>query len=209
MLGRCERLDGITYLRIIASQGFAHAAAGDVHGVSRHHVSELRETFGSQFNAAVVVRDPLPRIRSQMALFEAYSEHPVWDIGYVDAVIERCGVTLPRLDYPHKFFVHAANMLNAILEERRVGKIYRSEDLTTRPEALGEFVEEITRRKVCPADQWLRDTVRLERVNAHSASAAEEALSDWQAEVIRKVVDPQSWELYRELGYSPPQFVGA
>ena len=76
VLGNIEKLDGVPYLRIIGKQGHAHAAAGEVHGVSRHLVSECRRTFGDKFNAAVVVREPISRIYSQLALHHPYQSPP-------------------------------------------------------------------------------------------------------------------------------------
>ncbi|HLK11865.1 MAG TPA: glycosyltransferase [Candidatus Binatia bacterium] len=210
VLGGGERLDGIDYLRIVAAQGHGHAAAGDVHGVSRHHVPELRRRFGPRFNAAVVVRDPLPRLRSQLALFEEFAAHETWDLAYVDGLIARCGVRLPASDYRCRFFVHAANMLNAILEEGAVGRIFRSEDLTGDADALGAFVEEITRGTVRPEAEWLKAAVGGRRINVHAGSRPPQRLEDWQIEVVHRVVDPRSWERYEALGYAPrAAFFGA
>jgi hypothetical protein len=92
-------------------------------------------------------------------------------------------------------------MLNAILEEREVGQVYRSEDLTQRAEVLGEFMEEITRGKVSPSTDWLRSAMKTSRVNRHADPHQDRRLSDWQVDVIRKTVDPRSWELYEALEY--------
>jgi hypothetical protein len=213
VLAGFERLDGISYLRVIASQGHAHAAAGDVHGVGRHHIPALRHAFDQLFNAAVVVREPIPRLRSQLALFERYEDvegsKTSWDLSYIDGVVERCKVGLPQDDYRSRFFVHAANMLNAILEEREAGKIYRSEDLTSDPTVLGDFVGEITRGRVCPSIEWLQAAVQIQRVNSHAELTSQRQFQEWEIDVIRKVVDPRSWELYEMLGYTTPQFARA
>src|SRR5438034_719080 len=55
---------------LLASLGHAYLAAGDVHGVSRKEVCTLRTAFGDRFQAVALVRDPLPRLQSQLALFE-------------------------------------------------------------------------------------------------------------------------------------------
>jgi hypothetical protein len=206
VLGQCERLDGLPYLRIIGSQGYSHVAAGDVHGISRHHIPELRRSFAEGFNAAVVVREPIPRLHSQLALFEEFEAYKTWDVNYVDGVISRAGVVLPADDYRTRFFVHAANMLNAILEEREVGRIYRSEDLTRCAEVLGDFVEEITLSKVSPSAAWLQSAIETKRINAHKGHGQHRTLTDWEIDVIRKVVDTRSWEIYEALGYPRPEF---
>jgi len=201
VLGSSERLDGLPYMRVIGRQGCHHLAAGDVHGVSRHHIPGIRRAFGDRFNAAVVVREPISRLRSQLALFADFEKYQAWDIGYVDGLISRTGVTLPADNYRCRFFVHAANMLNAILEEQEVGRVYRCEDLTQRVEALGDFVEEITRGKVSPITGWLRSAIETPRVNTHGDPHRDSAIADWQVDIIRRVVDPRSWEIYAALGY--------
>ena len=70
VLGNCEKSDGAPYLRLIGSQGHAYTAAGGVHRVSRHLVPECRRSFGETFNAAVVVREPISRLHSQLASFQ-------------------------------------------------------------------------------------------------------------------------------------------
>jgi hypothetical protein len=146
VLGNYERLDGVPYLRIIGSQGHAHIAGG-IHGVSRHLVPECRRSFGNKFNAAVVVREPLVRVRSQLALYRDFEGVRAWDVEHVDQILARTGIAVGSGDYQARLFIHAANMLNAILDEGAVGKIYRSEDLTSNGDALGEFVDEITGEK--------------------------------------------------------------
>ena len=85
------------------------------------------------------------------------------DVDYLDAVLSRTGIAMEPEDYESRLFVHAANMLNAVLDEREVGKIYRSEDLTSDRYVLGEFVEEITRGKVSPYSQWLKSAIEQKR----------------------------------------------
>jgi hypothetical protein len=206
-LGGVPRLDGVEYMRIVGSQGYAHVAAGDVHGVSRQHIPQLRRAFGEKFNSAVVVREPLPRLLSQLALFERFEQFQSWDLGYVSSIIENKRIALPDHTYRSRFFVHAANMLNAILEEPDAGRIFRSEDLTQSPAVLREFIEELTRGKISPATEWLESALRTGRLNAHSRPGHDPKFADWQLEVIHKVVEPRSWEIYSQLGYSlQPEF---
>ncbi|HEY2845929.1 MAG TPA: hypothetical protein VGJ09_19870 [Bryobacteraceae bacterium] len=207
VLGDCERLDGARYLRVIGSQGHARGAAGDIHGISRHLVPECRQTFGEKFNAVVVVREPLARIHSQLALFGDFDGLRAWNVDYIDGVIERTGIKIAQEDYASRLFVHAANMLNAILEEPAVGKIYRSEDLTSEAATLRDFVHEITGGKVSASSEWLESALQTARINAHASRHAGAELEDWQMDAIRRVVDPRSWEIYESLGYARPEFV--
>lgn len=207
VLGKSERLDGVPYLRVIGSQGHAHLAAGCVHGVSRHLIPECRRSFGDKFSAAVVIREPMLRIHSQLALFREAEGFEAWNLEGMDSVMSGSGVMLDSNDYRSRFFVHAADMLNAIVEEGDVGKIYRAEDLTQDPEVLGDFVERITGGKVSPDPEWLQCAIEAEPMNVHAGKYPRELLDEWQIDVIRKVVDPRSWERYEELGYRRPEFV--
>lgn len=206
VLGNCEKVDGALYLQIVGSQGHAHLAAGGVHGMSRHLVPECRRIFGKQFNAAVVVREPLSRIRSQISLNRDFEGVQTLDLYYLDALLERTGTVIKPGDYESRLFVHAANMLNAVLEERGAGRIYRSEDLTSNRDVLGEFVEEITRGKVSPDSEWLKAALETKKVNVHAGRYPPLELDDWQVDVIRRVVDPLAWDIYESLGYVRPEF---
>jgi hypothetical protein len=206
-LGGCERLDGVRYLRVIGSQACSYVAAGDVHGVSRHHIPELRRAFDDQFNAAVIIRDPMPRFHSQLALLEQYGGYQGWDLGYLDALIERTGVRLPSESYACRFVVHAANMLNAVVEEIEVGRVFRSEDLTRDAGVLGDLVDEITRGKVRPGAQWLEDAIVTPQMNTHTDRQRRTGLEDWEIDVIRRVVSAKAWDLYRQFGYRAPDFL--
>ena len=201
VLGGCERLDGVAYLRILGSQACGHLAAGDIHGVGREHVPELRSAFGDQFNAAVLVREPLARIRSHLALFEGSDRRELWDLRYLDEILQHRGIRLPSGSYADRFFAHSASLLNSILYEEQIGRVFRAEDVTANPAALGDLIHEITRGKVRPDAKWLREAVRRPPMNAHAAVRTPAKWEDWQVEVLRKIVDPEAWDLYRKLGY--------
>lgn len=173
--------------------------------MDRALIPECRRIFGKQFNAAVVVREPLSRIRSQISLHRDFEGVQTLDLHYLDAILERTGLLIEPGDYQSRLFVHAANMLNAVLDEREVGKIYRSEDLTSDTEVLGEFVEEITRGKVSPDSEWLKVALETKKVNVHAGRYPLRELDDWQIDVIRKVVDPRAWDIYESLGYVRPE----
>ena len=205
--GGAPALDGVPYLRVVGSQGHAHAAAGDVHGVNRAHVPGLRAAYGQRFNAAVVTRDPMPRFRSQMRLFYRWEQYRPWDLGYIDSIIGERDIPLPDPSaYANRFVVHAANMLNAIVDERAVGRVYRAEDITTSPAALGDLVCDLTRGKVVPDKTWLEAAILRKPTHVHSSwgEAPERELQDWEIEVVRHVVSREAWRAYEELGYETP-----
>ena len=199
-----ERLDGVAYLRVVFTMANSYLAAGDVHGISRHHVPAIRDAFGDHFRCAVLVRDPLPRIRSQLALFEAFRQFPAWDLEYIKETIDRHGIILPSEDPQDAMFVHAANMLNAIVEEQELGAVFRSEDITSSPDALADFINVLTNGKVCLDRDWLEQAVRQPRVSQHADDNSEWELDPWQFDALRKVVWPEAWEAYEKLGYANP-----
>ncbi|MGH7048671.1 MAG: hypothetical protein ACREE2_20040 [Stellaceae bacterium] len=201
-LGEQRYIDGISYLRIIGSQGYAYKAAGDVHGVSREAVAALRKEFGEDFGCAVVVRDPLPRLRSQLALFEAlnYDRRSWGDLEYVDGVCRNSGLNPERLSDERRFFVHGVNMLNAVTDEASTARVYRSEDLTSVPGKLRQFALEITNHNVSVSKEWAEEAVARRPINAHVSCSARQ-FDRWQRHVIQSVVTPEAWEIYRSLGY--------
>ena len=72
LFSEAPRLDDVLYMRLIRNLGRGHAAAGDVHGIDRNKIALLREAYGEGFDCAVVVREPLSRLRSQFSLFSAH-----------------------------------------------------------------------------------------------------------------------------------------
>ena len=121
ILEHAAGLDDVTYMHIIASQGHAHKAAGDVHGIDRSRIPALRQAFGPWFNAVVLVRAPEPRLYSLLALFARYKAHQSWDTSFAWYLIDTHRLRLPTGTYEEELFVHGANMLNAIVEEQNVG----------------------------------------------------------------------------------------
>jgi hypothetical protein len=90
-LGQATGLDDLTYMQVIASQGHAHKAAGDVHGIDRANIPTLRQAFGPRFNAVVVVRHPLPRLCSLLAFFARYQALQAWDTSVAQQLIATHG----------------------------------------------------------------------------------------------------------------------
>lgn len=201
-----RRLDGLDYLLLLAEMGNGYIAAGDVHGISRDCIPHLRASFGESFSAAVLVRDPLPRLNSQMALFRRYKDFSVWDLSYTDEIIRSKGILLPQKDEEHKMFVHAANMLNAILQEKDLGTVYRMEDLVSSPDVLCCLAEELTGGQVSLNIDWATHALATGKINRHSL-APQPSPEDWQIDVLRRVVDAGAWDSYKALGYAVPSLV--
>jgi hypothetical protein len=198
-------MDSLQYFRVLSLLGWGYTAVGDVHGLPRMEISKLKEACGDHFNAVIVVRDPVARLRSQMALYGEFRGLDGWDLSHVQTLIESKNIIANSEE--SKMFVHAANMLNAVIEETSYGTIYKAEDLTINPNALAALIAEISGGQIDPNREWLNTCLGLRKVNAHVKSEAW-ALTDWQVDVVRAVVRPESWKIYEELGYVTPPFVG-
>lgn len=192
-------LDGADYLRLIAVLGAGNQAAGDVHGISRHDVPVIREALGDRFRAIVLVRDPLHRLVSQLALFSRYAHDQYWDVGYLSDKFPHIQRLLPTGAYEEWLFVHGANMLNAIVDEVRVSRVVRMEDLTTDPASLVELVSYLTDNTVKASEAWAHTAIALGATNRHAI--AERHLLDWQRRALVEVIDKAALECYRGLGY--------
>lgn len=206
--GRAPYLDGPEYLQVIGQMGCSYAAAGDVHGVNIRTIEAARGSFGGRFGCAIVVREPIARLYSQIALFKANLHTRAWNVDYVQQFIEQ-GVTLPVDNYENRLTLHGISMLNSIVTEQATARVWRCEDLTTKADALAEFSSEITGGCI-PIDlSWASAAVGSPRVEQHASSnptRAERQLDDWQIDALRKIVSPRAWELYSELGYPLPGF---
>lgn len=197
--GSDQRLDGVDYMWKLAYDGTGYVVAGDVHGVTRFTLPAIHEVFGELFSAAVVVRDPLPRLTSLLAQFARSKGREIFDLTYVDELVEARSLDLPDRSYETRLFVHAANMLNAVVEERDLGHIYLSEQLTTSAKAFAAFAADVTGGKVAISDTWVRDALGTARVNAHARREFE--LAPWQRSILDGVVTEEARRAYADLGY--------
>ena len=206
-IGGAPQLDGWQYLRVLSTSGRGYKACGDVHGISRDQIADLREKLGGYFNCAIVVREPLPRLRSQLALFEGSEFKVGWNVDYVQRFID-AGVRLPEDNILNRLFLHGVNMLNSVIEEDTVASIWRTEDLTGDPVKLMAFVDELTGGNVEAGGEWARQAVGRPRSNVHGGSPdAARPFEPWQMEAINRVVEPAAWDIYERLGYKRPDFV--
>jgi hypothetical protein len=205
-----DRPTGVEYLRLLGVQAHGCLAAGDVHGIGREQVPAIRAELGEDVSVAVLVRNPELRLLSQLALFRrlaAFSS--LWEIDYVDQLIEERRLPLPSREVEHRLFVHAANMLNAICDEVQIGTIYRLEDLTTRPARLRQLVHEMSGGRVNPSRRWCSSMTRSAPVNSHrrAVDSGGIGLQPWQREVVRLIVRSDAWKLYADLGYEAPAWL--
>jgi outer membrane murein-binding lipoprotein Lpp len=106
------------------------------------------------------------------------------------------------IPYAERLFIHGANQLNAIIEEIGIGPVYRMEDLTTSVEALRALVDHLTGSVVKTSAEWARAAIDTSRANAHVTTAA--PFTERQLDIVRRVVRPDAWRFYRNLGYDAP-----
>lgn len=206
-LGGARSLDGWEYLRILGCESPSSRACGDVHGVSRETIPDLRNKLGNSFNCAVLVREPLPRLRSQMAHFENWPVKSAWNVDYVQRFLDE-GVRLPQDNINNRLFLHGVNMLNNICVEEPLATLWRSEDLTSNAAMLSSFVEDLTRGNVKADRDWAERAVSRPASNRHrQPDASAVKFEPWQMDAISKIVTPQAWQLYEKIGYKIPDFV--
>ncbi len=206
-LSGARYLDGWQYLRILGRESPESRACGDVHGVSRESIPDLRGKLGEQFNCAILVREPLPRLRSQMALFQSWPVKSAWNVDYVQTFIDQ-RVRLPQDNVINRLFLHGVNMLNSIIQEEPLAPVWRSEDITTNPGMLARFINELTRGHVEVEPEWAKRATRRPPTNRHrNQEGPQLTFQDWQIEAISKIVEPRAWQIYERLGYAMPDFI--
>jgi hypothetical protein len=200
-----DSVSGLQYMQIVGIEACAAALAGDVHGVSRFDIPAIQNFFGEKFRAAVLVRDPLPRLISQLALFEQqrmqrYADVHLIDTKYIDELFPDIVEGLPTGSDEERAFVHAANMLNAIIDEAELAPVFRMEDLVGDPNRLCELVKHLSAGEIVPPPEWAAAATQRAPVNRHRAHDAQ-SLEGWQLEILRDVVRTEARAAYERLGY--------
>lgn len=198
------------YLEQLLGASDAYQAVGDVHGIGREEIPGLKARYGSDFTSVALVRDPIARLRSMVSLFtdqRARGFRPISDVEYVHGFAESCGIAPIHGNEDAAFFLHAAYHLNDIVYDQTVGTIYRCEDVTTKPAVLATLIEEVTAGRVIPTRAWIDEVIQLAPVNVHRTAGRMSSLDDWQIDVLRKIVAPEAWTMYRDLGYDLPDFL--
>jgi hypothetical protein len=187
--------------------GEDYRLVGDVHGAPRESIPELRAYYGDSFNAVVLVREPRARLMSQLALFvkqrndtpQAEALSYIRHIRGYDVVAESIH-NLQRMQ-----FVHAVNMLNAIQPESTIGRVFRLEDIATDPEMLRELIAELSGGTWNVSQEFAAQAIAMPAFNRHrSAVQLPIEFEPWQIDVLRNIVEPETWDCYRVLGYEPP-----
>ncbi len=194
---------GLDYASLIAGLASGYRYMGDVHGFAPSEIEQLAETFGDNFSSVVLVREPIERLRSYLAFWATRPQlRP--SVASVDELAAVRGLD-PPADDDARFLIHAANMLNRIGIEQRLGPIFRMEDVTTDADALSSLVAAVTGGKARPNPQWV--AAALATGPRRTAPGPKPDLSEAQLEIVARTVLPENWEHYEELGYPRPSSV--
>ena len=186
--GGAPDTDGLEYMRLVGLQGHAHKLAGEVHGLSRDQVPAVREALGDRFRAAVVMREPLSRLRSQLAPMEYFADLPrVWDVDHLGGLSGVLGYEVAKLPYRTRLRIHAVNMLNAIVEEVNVGPVFRIEDVGSSTKGLARLVDFVSGGEVAATPAWLDLALGLPRVNSRAARLRSQ-ITERDMDFVRKIV---------------------
>src|SRR2546423_15679741 len=102
----------------------------------------------------------MARLASLLALYARLRGGRRFEIDYIDELIARKDVSLPDGDYETKLFVHGVNLFNAIVEERELAPIFRSEELTSDPGVFADFARLLTGGHVSIRAPWVERGLR-------------------------------------------------
>ena len=199
------QFEGVEYAAFVERLARYYPVVGDVHGLNPSDMVPLRKKLGAAFACAVLVREPIERLKSRLSFRGLPTRRPNLDL--VDELMERLELPLADLDEEGRFFVHSANMLNTILREQEHGPVYRMEDVTTSPKVFAELLVHLTGGVIEPDPVWLDWTLRVPAVRV--APTEKPDLTDEQWELLARVVQPEAWAAYEAVGYERPTFVAA
>jgi len=157
-------MDSLQYFEILNLLGQGYTAVGDVHGLPRTDIPKLKETFADRFNAAIVVREPFARL---VALYER-NPGVKWDLSYGEMLIESKNIVANSEE--SRMFVHAAGMLNSVIEEISYGLESRRSVMNARGVTCG-LIRPKSGQKL--AEAWAKAAGAAERATEARAQEAE------------------------------------
>jgi len=191
------------YMRSLYLTSYAYILAGDIHGIPRDAIPELQNIYGEAFRSAVLVRAPYPRLLSMLATVR-FNKGLDNDYSYIDGLAERLNLGVGQLPWDRRMFIHAVNMLNAIVDEKKYASemIFRMEDLTSTPDSLFRLVEHISADTIQPDEKWLAEAVRIPPAHSHRVHYGKEIiLTDEEREMISAILSDEAVRAYEHLNY--------
>jgi len=193
--------DGVDYLNVVVSMGKGFPVIGEVHGVSRELLPAVREWYGNRFQAAVLVREPMRRVLSQINLSRELGSVRHWDPAHLHNIARKAGLDPARQKEAQWVQLHAFEMLNVICEERQIGPVYRIEDLGTDPLAMTSLIRHLSGDTLSVNADWLTHLRAIPPINQHSNHHGLQALDDESRHYLRRIVTDEARDHYRSLGY--------
>jgi hypothetical protein len=201
--GLTKLLTGFDYMNALTVLGDDYPVVGDVHGLDRSEAPLLREKAGKLFNCGVLVREPIARLRSSLALYRRHNFETHEDYSYLLGIAQQMGLDYDDLSQEQRVTLHAVQMLNAVVDEAAVGPFFRMEDLTTRPSALVECARYLSGGVIDVDFAWAETALQIPRKNRHSTKASN-TLDEWAMRAVDAIVTPGAWQIYESLGYARP-----
>jgi hypothetical protein len=197
-------------MRALYLTSYAYILAGDIHGIPRDVILELKKIYGEAFNSAVLVRAPYPRLLSMLATVR-FNNGLDNDYSYVDGLAERLNIGVD-LTWDRRMFLHAVNMLNAIVDEKKYAgdMICRMEDLISKPDSLCQLIDHISAGKIQPDEKWLADAIRIPPAHSHRDRYEKEiVLTDEEKEIIPTILSDEAIREYENLNYDVSELLSA
>lgn len=199
-------VDDVTYMKLIGEFASGCRAAGDVHGIDRYSVERLKAEFGENIRCCVLVRDPIPRLKSQLAHFERMEFLPHSDVSYLLKLYPDLDTIIPEKTYENYAFAHACNMLNAIADEMKVGPIFRMEDIVASPTGLQKMVEFIGHGMTVELE--LLESLQQSGKSNSRSHKSPRSFAPWQQECLDYIVPSAVRSMYADFDYTSPWELG-
>ncbi len=197
-----EERNPFDYMRSLYLTSYAYSLAGDIHGINRDAIPELKNIYGEVFRSAVLVREPYQRLLSMLATVR-FNHGLDNDYSYIDGLAKRLGIE-GELTWDNRMFIHSVNMLNAIVDEKKYAgdMIFRMEDLTCDPESLNRLLRHISADQIQPDEKWLSDAVDIPPTHSHRRHYEKEIiLTDEELEMISVILSGEAVREYEKLNY--------
>jgi len=210
--------DSCAFLKTIfrgGAMGAVYPVAGVTHGVPIEWQGTLAEKLGIPLREFVLVRDPVPRVRSVARLRQQHwrekPNEPRWRKAYRETRerLERATGRRFAADPDASAFQYACHQLNSIVAERKTGvPIFRLEDLVAGEEGLQRLLAHASAGR-CSFDAPRLARLQALRLNTHAErpQTSEEIWDGWSEEeraAFRTLLTPESRKAYEELGYAVP-----
>ena len=193
-----EANEGIEYLKSISISAHGYKLAGDIHGINRAEIENIRNYFNEQINVAILIRNPLDRLKSMYANMLVYGGG-TGNYKYIkDRLME---LNYKSLSKEVVLFAHSINMLNAIIDESKFSDFIIEMEKLNDKKYLKQTIETLSRGSLQIEDDWL-ENLNITPFNSHIGKKCITQFSDTEKELIALILDDRALGIYEEIGYS-------